>query len=392
MNRILNLLDYAVKSLLRRWRKNTALVLIYTLVVAFFASVVFFTSSLKYETQAVLQDIPELWLQKITGGRLELVSESLIDSLSGIRGVKKIIPRIWGYYFDTPTGAVFTIIGSDLLIDGLLVANVTSTSSVTEKLDSTMALCGTGFLETHLLETGQRLTLIDAEGKLRGFSIVGAFTAKSDLLTRDLIILSKSSARKILGLPEDKVTDIGIAVWNDDEVDNIGRKIDRKFHGIRVVTRAQLLSTYETLFSYRGGIFIYGAIISLFAFLILAWDRAAGLSREDKKELGILKGIGWQINDVLWMKFWEGIVISLNATLLGIIIAWLHVFVWHAPLLKPFLIGWSVMYPEYQLHPVVDSGSILMVFLLSVIPYLTATIIPAWRGAVTDPAEVMQNG
>jgi len=156
------------------------------------------------------------------------------------------------------------------------------------------------------------------------------------------------------------------------------------------VTREELMLTYEALFGWRGGIFVFGGLISLLAFLILAWDRASGLSREDRKELGILKGIGWQINDVLWMKFWEGVSISVTATLLGILAAYFHIFLFDAWLIKPFFIGWSVMYPEYQLKVVIDAGSIMIIFLISIIPYLAASITPAWRGAITDPAEVMQ--
>lgn len=385
---MLNILEYALVGLARRWRRNIGLVIIYTLVVAFFASVILFTGSLKREAVHVLNDLPELWVQQLAGGRLEPIRSTKIDTIAGLRGVKKVFPRIWGYYYDSPSGAVFTIIGSDTLLNGLKF----QTGEINGKLDSASALCGSGFIETHFVEDGDRLGLIDHSGGLRSYRIAGVFSSDSDLLTRDLIIVSEQQARKIIGLKKGYFTDLGITVINQDEVPMIATKIDRAFPSIRVVTSAQIRATYETLFSYRGGLFVFGAMISLFAFLILAWDRAAGLSKEARQELGILKGIGWQINDVLWLKFWEGIIISGSATLAGIILAWLHVFLFNAPLLRPFLIGWSVMYPSFDLMPVIELSSILIIIILSVIPYLAATIIPAWRGAITDPAEVMQNG
>lgn len=381
----LNLLEYALRSLARRWQKQVFLVIIYALVVAFYTSIIFFTSSLKQETQLVLKHIPQLWIQQLAGGRLVPMSESFADSLSNIRGVKRVIPRIWGYNYDAPTGAVFTIIGSDSLIKGLDMVKTQHHSA----LKNNMTLVGTGFLELRELEAGETITLLDNKGEINSFKVVGTFESESDLLTRDLIILSPESAKKVLGLKSSEITDVALEISNPLEVDNIARKIDRRFAGIRVVSSEQLKSTYQALFSWRGGIFIYGTILAFFAFLILAWERASGLSREEKQELGILKAIGWQINEVLTVKLFEGLSISFIATLSGILLGYLHVFVLEASLLKPFLIGWSVLYPNYHLLPFVDIQDILLILSISVIPYLTATLLPAWKGAITDPAEVM---
>ena len=92
------------------------------------------------------------------------------------------------------------------------------------------------------------------------------------------------------------------------------------------------------------------------------------------------------------LKFFEGIIISITATLLGILASLFHIFVFNAWLIKPFFIGWSILYPDYNLKMIIDGSSLLIVFLISVIPYLTASVIPAWKGAITDPAEVIQGG
>ena len=388
MRRTLYILEYALSSLWRRRKKNLALLTIYSLVVAFFASTLFFTSALREQSRLVIRPLPELWLQKLAGGRLVPISVSLADSLKNIRGIKNIQPRVWGYYYDSPTGAVFTVIGSDSLFKDLPLTPVSEST----RADSSSALCGQGFLQSHGLDVGDQLTLIDNRGKLHGYTIRGAFTAATDLLTHDLIILPPAAARRVLGLRKNEATDIAIAVYNPDEADNIAVKISRRFPGIRVVSKRQLAITYNALFGWRGGIFIYGALISLLAFLILAWDRASGLSRQDQKELGILKGIGWDIGDVLALKFWEGFVISITATLSGVLLAIIHIFIFNALLIKPFLIGWSVLYPPYKIPLYITLGDVLLVLVISVVPYLTATLLPAWKGAVTDPAEVMQNG
>jgi hypothetical protein len=47
-------------------------------------------------------------------------------------------------------------------------------------------------------------------------------------------------------------------------------------------------------------------LAAILAFAILAWEKASGLSADEKREIGILKAIGWETGDVLKMKFWEG--------------------------------------------------------------------------------------
>ncbi|MCK5853486.1 ABC transporter permease [bacterium] len=387
MNRLLNLLEYSLFSLHRRWKKHLLFTLIYTIIVSFFASIIFLTTSLKYLTDETLESIPDLWIQKVEGGRLVSMDMSLADSLKNFRGVQKVIPRIWGYYYDSPTAAVFTVIASDSLFPADLLFRIDNDFIP----DSTSALCGTGFLELHGLNVGDRLNLIDNKGELVSYRIGNSFRSASDLLTRDLIILSPDAVRKIIGLDNNEVTDIALKIANSDEVEMIGVKINRKYPGIRIVSKEQIKITYDALFSWRGGLFMFGAIFSLLAFLVLGWDRASGLSRQESKELGILKGVGWQINDILWIKFWEGAIISLTATLWGIFIAYLHIFTFNAFFLKGFFIGWSVLYPDFNLPVIIYFSDFLMIFLLSVIPYLSATIIPAWKGAITDPAEVMQS-
>ena len=76
------------------------------------------------------------------------------------------------------------------------------------------------------------------------------------------------------------------------------------------------------------------------------------MSAEERREIGILKAIGWETADVLQMKFWEGMTVSLTAFFLGIILAYVHIFLAAARCFPPVLKGWSVLYPEFQTDPV----------------------------------------
>jgi ABC-type lipoprotein release transport system permease subunit len=133
---------------------------------------------------------------------------------------------------------------------------------------------------------------------------------------------------------------------------------------------------------------LFGALA---AFLLLAWDKATGLSAEEKREIGILKALGWETSDVLLLKFWEGAVISLSSFLIGVLLAYAHVFFTSATVFEPALKGWSVLYPEFRLRPAVSAYHAAVLFFLTVVPYTVATIIPSWRAATIDPDAVMRS-
>ncbi len=396
----MSIFEYALVSLMRRWQKHLSLTLIYALLVGFYASIVLLTSGLRQEAQLVLEDVPELWIQQIGGGRLQPIKVALIDSLQNIRGVKKIYQRIWGYLPESTTGAVLTIMGTDINcadIPFIIMENNANfpkdkitENKITEKLQANEVLVGTGILALRNLQVGDYLSLSDISDSIQNFKIIGAFTAKADLLTKDLLIFSNSTARKLLSLQEDEATDIALAIKNNDETNNIAKKIDNRYPNLRVVSRQQLAATYETLFAWRGGLLIYGSIMALLAFLMLVWDKATGLSFNEQKELAILKSVGWSIGNVLWLKVSEALIISLTATLIGLLFGYCHVFFFDALLLKPFMAGWSVLYPSFNLPLFINIDNFLLIAILSIIPYLTVSIIPAWFAAITDPAEIMR--
>ena len=134
-------------------------------------------------------------------------------------------------------------------------------------------------------------------------------------------------------------------------------------------------------------VILFGALL---AFAILAWDKASGLSLDEKREIGVLKAIGWETSDVILMKFWEGMTISLSSFLSGIILAYFHVFLTSSVLFEPALKGWAVLYPQFKLTPFIDASQIVTLFFLTVVPYTVATIVPSWRAATVDPDSVMR--
>ena len=186
------------------------------------------------------------------------------------------------------------------------------------------------------------------------------------------------------------MTDLAVRVTNPRELPTIALKVAETFPDTRQILREEILRTYDAVFSWRGGLLIAILSGSVLAFIIFAWDKASGPSMEERREIGILKAIGWETSDVILLKFWEGMAVSLSAFLPGILLAYAHVSLSSAILFEPVLKGWAVLYPDFTITPFIDGAQVAALFFLIVVPYTVATIIPSWRAAIVDPDSVMR--
>lgn len=89
-----NIVDFALSSLGRRWKKNLALTLVYAFIVFTLASVIFFTEAIKREARAVLKGAPEIVVQRLMAGRHDLIPAGHIDALKRITGVSGVKGRL----------------------------------------------------------------------------------------------------------------------------------------------------------------------------------------------------------------------------------------------------------------------------------------------------------
>jgi ABC-type lipoprotein release transport system permease subunit len=368
-----NILDFTLSSLLRRKGKNLALVLVYTFVVFLIASVTFFTHSIKREASLVLQDAPEMMVQRLVAGRHDLIPVSYMDSIKEIKGVQSVKARLWGYYFDPTNGANYTLVVNPA---------VHNTSGV--------IIVGRGVARSVLSKETGTIPLKTYGGSYLFLRIKEVLSSESELVNSDMIVIAEQDFRKLFNYPEGQATDLVLQVRNVRELPTIATKITQLLPDTRPILRDEILRTYDAVFNWRGGLVIVVLTGVVLSFFILAWEKATGLSAEERREIGILKGLGWETSDVILMKFWEGAVISLSAFFLGILLAYAHVYFTSSMLFEPALKGWSVIYPRFRLTPFISPYQVSTLFFLTVIPYTVATIVPAWRAATVDPDAVMR--
>jgi len=371
------LMDFTLHSMLRRKGRNLVLFTVYSLIIFILASVMLFGQAVRQEASAVLVNAPEATVQRLVMGRHALVSEDWIPKLKDVRGVRRAEGRLWGYYYDTVNGANYTVM-------------VPAFGDTEHQLQPGETIIGPGIAANRTLIRDKYLFLRANYGEIFKLKIAKQLDPESALVSADLLLLSEPDFRKFFSLPEGVYTDVALTISNAREIPTIIGKINTRLRGSRVVTRADILRTYESIFSWREGLLLALLGASIVAFVIFAFDKAAGLSGEERREIGILKAIGWETSDVLAMKFWEGALVSAGAFLLGLVLAYVHVFFFQAGLLEQVLKGWSVIYPDFRLKPHIETLQIVTLAFFTVVPYTAATIVPIWRTAVTDPDSVMR--
>ena len=383
------LLEFAINSILRQRGKNIFIALVFTLLIALLSSVFFITNSVKYELRTTVDALPQIIVQNTKAGRHYDIEVSKVDDILEIAGISDAVARVWGYYYFEQAEVYFSIVGMDEF-EGQYKETF---SQLVEKFDFNKdgMLLGAG-VERVMKDNYYKeyFNFIKHDGKTKKIAFAGVFDSDIELESNDMIIMSKSNVREIFELDELLATDIVVKVSNPNEIDTIALKIKQVIPEANVITNEQIRVNYENIFNYKSGIFLALFIVSIFTFFVIVYDRASGLTSEEKKEVGILKALGWKVGDVLKEKFYESFIISFFAYVLGVSVAIAYVYLLQAPLLRDIFIGYSNLKPSFELPFILDIQTLFLVFFLSVPIYVASIIIPSWRIATLDADEVMR--
>ena len=391
MNSSINmyLFEYAVNSLFRQKYKSIFSTVILTILIFLLTSVFLITNSLKYELNTTLDALPEIVVQESKAGRHYDIDINIADDILAITGVDSAIPRVWGYYFFEKSGTNFSIVGIDEFDEQYRKTLDIAAQTLDFSKDTMLVGAGVKSImrNNHYKEY---FNFIKPDGTLKKMSISGIFSGDTKLESNDMIVMSKDIAREIFDMPQTKATDIVVKVANVDEIATVASKIKQLYPNSRVITKDDLKISYQNIFDYKSGLFLALFIICIFTFFMIVYDKASGLSSEEKREIGILKAIGWRVEDILKEKFYEGFIISVFAYILGLLFSLIFVYIFQAPLLQNIFTGYSELKTPFELPFIFDVQTLALVFFLSVPIYIAATIVPSWRSATLEADEVMR--
>ncbi len=373
--------------------KHIAIFIISILIVFLISSVLFISESLKKEVFSTLDNQSDFVIQKTNNGKIFDTPISWIEDFSSINGVKNVQQRIYGQYYFMPENVYFTIVGVDLFEENTNknINDLLKTLNISDFLQNNSMIIGNGikkiFDKYHYFDSYD-FKLLDKN--TINIKIFKDLPKEANLVANDLIIMNINLAKKILNIDEENSTDIVLNVPNDLEKQNIKEQLILKHSNIRILQKEALKKEYENMFNYKGGIFLVLFIVVIFTFILILYQRYTMISSSDKKEIGILKAVGWSIKDIIKLKIIENFIVGFMAFIIGVIIAYTFVFTLNAPILKNIFIGFSNVQNNFILDANIEFTTLITLFLFFIIPFLSAVLIPVWKIAVIDAHESMK--
>ncbi len=378
-------------NLLKEKRRYAGIVIISSLLIFLLSSVLFISSSIKQTLNYTLKAQPDFIVQNIKGGKVAPINSNMVNKILNIYGVEKVTKRVYGrYFFDDKYSTL--IVGVDFLDEqsNKNLETLINSTDLKQFLSKEQMIIGQGvknYLKTHYYNL--EYNFLTPDGQMKNIKIFKTLSSKSAIISNDETIMPLKSAQKVLGLKENKITDIALNVPNDSEWQTVKAKLQSLNFNIRVISKKDMQKAYESLFNYKGGLFLVLFLIVIATFSLLLYLRYTLAASLERKEIAILRAVGWSIKDVLKLKFLENIFLVIFAFILGSSLAYIFVFVLNAPLLKNIFLGGSNLTNFAKFTPVVDYGVLSTIFIIFTVAFLSSVLIPVWKIAVTEPKEAL---
>jgi len=374
-------------------KKHLSIFLISTIMVAILSATLFVSSSIQKDLLNTLEDQPDFTVQRYKAGKVLNTPSAWIDEFLEIKGVTNAQGRVYGtHYYDT-LETYFMIVGVDMyetqIVDSL--ENLLGSIDIDKFQSRKNMIIGAGvkkFLDEY--QYYDYYIFRPPDRSQEKVYIYDSLSSESGIMSSDMIIMDIDQARKILGVEDGYVTDIILEVKNQDELQLIKEKLIVSHFNVRIIQKSDIESYYTNLFNYKSGVFLALFLTTLLTFLIILYQRYSMVWYVDSKEIALLRMLGWRIKNIIWLKLGENFVVAFSSYMLGVIFAYIYVFVFNAPLLKNIFLGYKNLSNEVTFAFSLDLSILGLIFLAFVVPFLLAVIIPVYRVAITEPSEVMR--
>ncbi len=366
--------------------KYISIFILATLTIFLLSTVIFIKSSLQNEILKTLESHNDFIIQKEFGGRIFDIENQLEDKLRDIYGVKNITKRVYGRYKFLSEDVYFTIIGVDFSnlnkeLKNLGLQNISKDEMIV------------GFEVYNLLKKYKYTNYYDfflPNKEIKKIKIAKVLEKESNIISSDIIILDINLARDILGINRDFSTNIAFDIPNELERANIKQKLQRLDLDLNIIQKEDILKKYETIFNYKGGVFLILYLVVLFAFIMILYQRYSQVSINERKQIAIFKAIGYSVRDIIKIKMSENFVVAFVSYLIGVLLAYFFVFILNAPILKNIFIDFSNIKNDFIIYPYIEFSTFVTLFLFFMVLFLSSVLIPVWKISAINPYESLR--
>jgi len=385
-----NFVSYALDSIFRFKTRTIAIVFCLVIALTILGAVAFISDGLAKEAELSTFFAPDVTVQMLQAGRQISIPMSVVENITKIRGVDKVVPRVWGYI--NQDNKLYTVMGIDVANTPIPeeIAFTVTAGRFLRANDGDSVVIGSYFADVFYVRVNDTLTLYDESQKSFNYTVVGIFSMNVNLYTSDLILMPIQSARGFFDISSDYATDLCVYTTSDAQARTVATQIVDITPSVKVLTRAALKDALITAYGARSGFISTIWYVLLLAVVMVALNQASAVSTESKREVGILKSLGFSTLDILEIRLVESIILGVVSASISVFSSILYDVYLGAPVIRDFMLGWASVYPTFPLPIYVQLSSVSILYAVALFPLLVGSLVPAWKSAITEPDIAMR--
>ncbi len=378
------MISFAIKLILKDFKKNLLLVSIFIFIVFLSSSILLISNSLNKITQIEILNQPDIIIFNQKAGRNIPIEIDKKYPIAKIYGVSNIYERVYGFYRYEPILSEFMIIGIEIFEPKFSkeIEKYFHDINLEKFLEKPSMIVGAGIRDLLFFTDSYNFYLENGENlKLYIHSTI------DNILSDRAVITSTDYAKSILGYSQTEASDIAIDVANYDEIDTIVTKIRELYPNYLVIKKDDLQNSFKDLYSFKSGIMFGVLLILISTFILLTIFKSGSVDLNDKKEIAILKAIGWSINDILKLKFLEAFIISLVSYLSGFSLSIIYLKYLKAKYLVDIFTNTINSKVKYELF--IDSSIFISLLFIFMFSFIVANVLSAYKISTTNIKELI---
>ncbi len=229
--------------------------------------------------------------------------------------------------------------------------------------------------------------------------VVGLFKANAPLWQANLILTTLDTAQAIFAQPAGVATDLLVwcrpgyeeavarsITWLPSLGDQTGRGPVR----FQVTTRQDLLVLLPQGLMHREGLFnLHFVLVFIIGILVFLVVSGLGLG-ERRREIAILKAMGWQTDQLLLRGVVESVALSLMGACLAFLLAWVWLRLLNGYGIAGVVLAGVGVMPDFQVPFRLAPIPLLLGFVLAFVIVGTGTVYSSWRAAIAPPRDAMR--
>jgi putative ABC transport system permease protein len=153
----------------------------------------------------------------------------------------------------------------------------------------------------------------------KSFAVVGIAEQKqSSQAGVANLYIPLSVAEELAGLPEGEVNQVYARLSDASRSDEVMKNLSATLGSLSAVSQQSILQVMGGVSRVTARFSTLGGLLGAFGGLALAWAALSGLMAERRREIGIMKAVGWRTRDIVGTLISESAILGACGGILGI--------------------------------------------------------------------------